>query len=182
MAVYYPSDCDVEIPEHICDPCETFEKGKIRAIGFIKKTFEFIDPTNPTEWQAGINSHDIIIIPAVIGSFDGGSEVLGPGYGDQSESLLGYDFSASIRDPNYKSNCLFWNLLKNSRIYKFFYKTETQGHISDNPVTIIPKNPVTEDINSIVEWLATIKWKASDAPCPFDAPAGIFDQCFTVAP
>lgn len=182
MAIYYPADCEVEIPEHVCDPCEAFEKGKIRAVAFIKKTFEFTDPTNPTEWQTGLNNHDIIIIPAVIGTFDGGTEVLGPGYGDQSESLLGYDFVATVRDPNYVSNCLFWNLIKNSRLYKFFYKTGTQGHISENPATIIPKNPVTEDINSIVEWNATIKWKGSDAPCPFDAPAGIFDECITVAP
>lgn len=182
MAVYYPSDCDVELPEHVCDPCETFEQGKIRAAAFIKTTFQFTDITNPTEWQTGINSHDIIIIPAVIGSFDGGTEVLGPGYGDQSETLIGYDFSATIRDPNYKSNCLFWNLLKNSRLYKFYYKTGTQGHLTDNPVVAIPKNPVTEDINSFVEWNVLIKWKGQDLPCPTDVPAGIFDECFTVAP
>lgn len=182
MAIYYPSDCEVEIPEHICDPCEAFEKGKIRAVAFIKKTFEFIDPTNPTEWRNGILAHDIIVIPAVIGSFDGGTEVLGPGYGNQSETVLGYDFTSNLRDPNYKSNCTFWNLLKASRNYKYAYKTETQIHLTNNPVTIIPKNPVTEDINSIVEWQALLKWKDSDNPCPFDAPAGIFDECFTVAP
>lgn len=182
MAIYYPSDCDVEIPEHVCDPCESFEQGKIRAVAFIKNTFAFVDPTSPTEWRAGINAHDIIVIPAVIGSFDGGSEVLGPGYGDQSETLIGYDFTSTIRDPNYTSNCTFWNLLKTSRLYKYAYKTGTQIHLTNNPVVVIPKNPVTEDINSFVEWNILIKWKDSDLPCPFDVPAGIFDECFTVAP
>lgn len=182
MAIYYPSDCEVEIPDHVCDPCETYEQGKIRAVAFIKSTFEFTDPTDPTEWQSGLNSHDIIVIPAVIGSFDGGTEVLGPGYGDQSETLLGYDFTSTIRDPNYKSNCNFWNLLKATKNYRFAYKTETQIHITNNPVTIIPKNPVTEDINSFVDWQALIKWKDKDVPCPVDAPAGIFDTCVTVAP
>ncbi|SRR6185295_2827500 len=182
MAIYYPSDCEVEIPEHICDPCESFEQGKIRAVAFIKNTFSFIDPTSPTEWQTGILSHDIIVIPAVIGSFDGGTEVLGPGYGDQSETLIGYDFTSTIRDPNYTSNCTFWNLLKTSRLYKYAYKTGTQIHLTNNPVVVIPKNPVTEDINSFVEWNILIKWKDSDLPCPFDVPPGIFDECFTVAP
>lgn len=182
MAIYYPADCEVEIPEHVCDPCESFEQGKIRAVAFIKTSFEFTDPTSPTEWRTGLNNHDIIIIPAVIGTFDGGTEVLGPGYGSQSETLLGYDFTATVRDPNYTSNCLFWNLLKSSRLYKFAYKTATQVHLTNNAAAIIPKNPVTEDINSIVEWQVLIKWKDSDVPCPTDEPAGIFDECFTVAP
>lgn len=182
MAIYYPADCEVEIPEHVCDPCESYEQGKIRAAAFIKQTFEFTDPTDPTEWQTGLNNHDIIIIPQVIGSFDGGTEVLGPGYGDQSETLIGYDFTSTIRDPNYTSNCSFWNLLKASRNYRYAYKTGSQVHITNNPVVVIPKNPVTEDINSFVDWQVLIKWKDIDLPCPVDAPAGIFDECISVAP
>lgn len=182
MAIYYPSDCEVEIPEHVCDPCESFEKGKIRAAGFIKQGFNFSDPTNPTEWRTGLNAHNIILIPAVIGSFDGGTEVLGPGYGNQSESLIGYDFTSTFRDPNYSSNCAFYNLLKLSRLYRYFYKTETKVHITDVPVVVIPKSPVTEDINSFVEWQILVKWRDSDLPCPFDEPAGIFDECVTIAP
>jgi hypothetical protein len=101
MAVYYPSDCEVEIPDHICDPCETREKGRIGSTAFIKTSFEFTDPSDPTEWQTGINAGDIIIIPEVLGSFDGGTEVEGAGYGRQSTSLLGYNFTANFKDPNY---------------------------------------------------------------------------------
>jgi hypothetical protein len=181
MAVYYPSDCEVEIPDHICDPCETREKGRIGSTAFIKTSFEFTDPSDPTEWQTGINAGDIIIIPEVLGSFDGGTEVEGAGYGRQSTSLLGYNFTANFKDPNYKSNCTFYNLLKNSRAWKFAYKTETQIHITNNPVQVIPKNPVTEELNSDVVWDVTVKWDDQDLPCPFDEPAGIF-TCFTVAP
>lgn len=181
MAVYYPSDCEVEIPDHICDPCETKEKGRIGSTAFIKTSFEFTDPSDPTEWQTGINVRDIIIIPEVLGSFDGGTEVEGPGYGRQSTSLLGYNFTANFKDPNYKGNCDFYNLLKNSRAWKFAFKTETQIHITTNPVQVIPKNPVTEELNSDVVWDVTVKWDDQNLPCPFDEPAGIF-TCFTVAP
>lgn len=182
MAVYYPSGCEVDIPDYTCDPCEALEKGRIGTAGFIKTSFEFTDPSNPTEWQAGINSKDIIVIPEVVGSFDGGTEVEGPGYGRQATKLLGYNFTSNFRDPNYKRNVAFYNLLKNSRNYRYFYVTETQVHITDNPVSIIPKTPVTEDLNSDVAVDVTVKWDGNDMPLPYDAPAGIFGTCFTVAP
>lgn len=181
MAIYYPADCEQEIPDHICDPCEAREKGRIGDVAFIKDTFVFTDETNPTEWQTGINSRDIIIIPGVLGSYDGGSEVLGAGYGRQSESFIGYNFTSNFKDPNYKSNCLFYNLLKDSKNYRYAFKTETQLHITNNPVVVIPKNPVTEDLNSDVVWDVLVKWADRDVPCPIDEPVGIFD-CFTVAP
>lgn len=181
MAIYYPSSCDEVVPDHICDPCEGEEKGKIRSAGYIKNTFDFSDPSNPTEWQAGIESGDIIVIPAVIGSFDGGSEVEGSGYGDQSTKLTGYNFSANYKDPNYKQNATFYNSIKRSRLYKFFYRTGSQTHISDTTVSVVPKNPVTEDQNSDVTWDVTVKWAGADLPVPFDTPPGIFDQCFAVS-
>lgn len=182
MAIYYPADCEVEIPDHICDTCETREKGRIGSVAFVRTSFNFIDITNPTEWQTGINNRDIIIIPEVLGSYDGGTEVLGAGYGRRSETLTGYDFTSNFKDPNYKSNCDFYNLIKESGQWKYAFKSETQIHITGNPVTIIPKNPITEDLNSDVVYDVLVKWKDRNLPCPFDEPAGIFDECFTVAP
>jgi hypothetical protein len=57
------------------------------------------------------------------------------------------------------------------------YRTETQIHISNNPVQVIPKNPVQDDITTEVVWDVLVKWSDSDVPCPVDVPAGIFDQC-----
>ena len=177
MAVYYPSGCDALIPDHICDPCESIETGRLRSVAFIKNTFAFIDPSNPTEWEAGFASGDIILIPQTKGTFDGGAEVEAPGYGDQSTRLTGYNFQAQYQDPNYRQNCAFYNAIKNSRGYKFAYRTQTQIHISDTTVQVIPKNPVQDDTTSEVVWDVIVKWSGSDLPCPFDAPAGIFDAC-----
>src|SRR6187549_2052815 len=125
MSAYYPTGCDALIPDHFCDPCETIEQGRIRSAAFIKDTFAFSDPTNPTEWTTGINAGDIIIIPQTKGTFDGGAEVESPGYGDQSTRLTGYNFQLQYQDPNYRQNCNFYNTLKNSRAYKVAYRTET---------------------------------------------------------
>lgn len=177
MSVYYPSGCDALIPEHICDPCEEIELGRIRSVAFIKNTFEFTDPSDPTEWQAGFASGDIILIPQTKGNFDGGAEVEAPGYGDQATRLTGYNFQAQYQDPNYRLNCNFYNAIKNSRQYRFAYRTQTQVHITDTTVQVIPKNPVQDDTTTEVVWDVLVKWSGSNLPCPYDVPAGIFDQC-----
>ena len=177
MSVYYPSNCDDLVPDHICDPCEELEGGRVRSMAFIKSTFAFTDPSDPTEWEAGFLSGDIILIPQTKGTFDGGAEVESPGYGDQVTRLTGYNFQLQYQDPNYKQNCTFYNTLKNSRAYKAAYRTETQIHIIDTTVQVIPKNPVQEDTNTEVVWDVLVKWSGKDVPCPYDVPPGIFDAC-----
>jgi hypothetical protein len=172
--VYYPTGCNTAVPDHFCSDCPTREHGRVRAVAFIKDTFEFTDPTNPLEWQAGIAAKDIIIINKVNGTFDGGSEVEGPGYGDQASTLFGYNFVAVFNDPNYEFNADFYNALKRSSNWRFAYKTENFVHLTTKTVSVVPKNPVTDDINSDVVWNVTVKWAEEDLPIPYTTPAGVF--------
>ena len=128
---YYPSTCDTEIPDHNCDPCAPQEYGRIRSVAYIKKDFEFTDPTDPAEWLAGIASGDIIVIPFTNGELAEPSEQTGTGYGDQVEKLLGFDFPLTYNDPNYSENCDFYNAIKRTRNYKFAYRTSSKIHIVD---------------------------------------------------
>lgn len=175
--IYYPSGCDSQIPDHLCSNCDDLEHGRIRSVAFIKKSFHFSDISNPNEWKTGILNKDIIIIPEVNGTFDGGSEIESDGYGDQQTKLTGYNFVAQYKDPNYKQNALFYNELKKSRNYYFVYRTETQVHSSDVVVQVIPKNPVTGATTDEVVYDVTVKWANEDIPSPYDDPAGIF-VCF----
>lgn len=175
--IYYPSGCASEIPDHYCNPCETPEHGRVRSAAFIANDFEFTDPSDPTEWQNGILNKKIIIIPETNGSFDGGSEVESPGYGDQQTKLNGYNFVLTYNDPNYKLNADFYNAIKNTRNYRFAYRTEKLIHLTQNSVQVVPKNPVAEDLTSEVVWNVLVKWSEGDLPVPYDVPASIFD-CF----
>ena len=175
--IYYPSGCATAIPNHYCNPCETPEHGRVRSVAYIASDFEFTDPSDPSEWQAGILAKKIILIPEVNGSFDGGSEVETPGYGDQQTKLVGYNFQLTYNDPNYKLNADFYNALKLSRNYRLVYRTETQVHLTQNTVQAIPKNPVAEDLTSEVGWNVLVKWSEGVLPIPYDMPAGIFN-CF----
>lgn len=178
--IYYDDSCDADIPDHICTNCDDIEHGRVRSIAFIKEGFSFDDPTDPTEWTNGITSKQIIIIPKVNGTFDGGAEVESDGYGDQQTRLVGYNFTLNFKDPNYKQNAAFYNAIKRSRTWKVAFRTETQTHFSNVVVEVIPKNPVTANTTDEVVWDVTVKWSDGDLPVPFDATLGTF-QCFDYA-
>lgn len=186
MYVYYPSneDCENVALDPSCNPCLDYEKARIRSIALVHKSYYPIlmeDPTDPEIWKAGILSGLIKVIPEVLGSTDGGAEKTGPGYGDNTETLLGFDFAPVIKDPNYKGNALFWDSVSGKTPYHFAYRTETQIHIASNPATIIVKAPVEESLDANVDWNITAKWFQERQVIPHDTPEGIFDNCFQLA-
>ena len=174
---YYPDTCNAVVPQHTCDPCLPREFGRIRAVAFIVAGFQFVDPTNLLEWETAIQNEDVILIPRVHGSLADPTETTGSGYGDATETLLGFEYVLNFFDPNYKENCDFYNAIKRSQTYRLMYKSSTQGHITDVSVTVIPKPPIEDDLNSEVVWNVTVKWKDEDHPCPFDFPAAVL-ECY----
>jgi hypothetical protein len=177
---YYPACGETEIPDHSCDPCAEREYGRIRSAGFIHKDFQFADgdTENTLEWARGINERKIYVVPDTNGEMPEPSEKTGPGYGDTTETLLGYDFSAKFMDPNYSENVDFYNSLIGNRNFKFFYRTSSKVHITQTPVTIIPKTQIQNDLNSEVVWGTSVKWMHNQFPIPFNTPEGIFNTCF----
>ena len=174
---YYPSTCN-PVTDHNCDPCETQELGRIRSAAFVSNSFTFTDPTDPAEWESGIASGDIFIIPETNGEFPLPSEKLVPGFGDTVEQLIAYDFQSSFVDPNFASNCAWYNTLKKNRNFKFAFRTSTKTYLSTKTVTIIPKFTVANDLTALVNWNVMVKWQDSELPCPFDTPDGIFTGCY----
>lgn len=174
---YYPTTCDNVIPPHNCDPCLPKEYGRVRAVAFIKNTFDFTNPEDANEWSAGIASGDIVLIPAVHGALADPSEKEGVGYGDTVSTVLGFDFAVTYYDPNYKENCDFYNALKNSQDWKFMYKSKTLAHLTDVTVTVVPKAPIADELTAEVVWVVMVKWSTENHACPFIFPADQLD-CF----
>lgn len=176
--VYYPSGCGATIGDHYCNDCETIEGGRVRSVAFIADDFQFVDPTSRTEWVAGIAAKKILMIPKTSGSFDGGSEVETPGYGSQATQLTGYNFVLTYNDPNYKLNADFYNAIKRSTNFRLAFATENLVHLTTTTVSVVPKNPVADDIASRVVWNVLVKWADADLPVPYDKPASLFEICF----
>lgn len=184
MSVYYPgASCESEVPEHVCNPCAEFEKGRVRAVAFIHKDYVSTiqaAPTNTVNWQTGIESQLIRIIPEVSGTSNGGEKVTGAGYGDQREQVTGRNYTVAFKDPNYVDNCSFYTELERSRAWHLAYKTETLLHISDKAVSTFTNNPVTENLEDDVVWNIETVWFQKTPVCPLESPEDIFD-CFQLA-
>lgn len=171
---------DIEDPE--CDNCgEGVEFAMVRSAGFILKAGLagiLVAPETLGVYTTALAANNLFLIKNSRGSFDGGTPVEGEGYGDQVSRLLGYDYVLNVKDPVYKSNRNFWDAMKSRADVYVFFRTETQLHISEKPVVILPKNPVAEDLNAAVVWDVEIKWRQKALLIPIDVPATLFDCVF----
>jgi len=172
-------DCDVDIEDPVRDDCgDETEAGRVRSVAFLTDTAYAavkVDPSDDTVWEAQVTAGEIKVVPAVRGSFDGGTPVKVEGYGDQTEKVIGYDCVLNFSDPVYASNYPFYNSLAGRATQYVAFRSESQTHISDKKVSIAPKNPIEEDINSNVVWQVEVTWRQKDLVKPFDTPEGIFD-------
>jgi len=175
--VYDP--CEEEIVEPLCDRCVTDrELGRVRSICYVHKSYYatlMTDPTNPIIWQTGLSQKLIMIIPETQGSFDGGSPIEVPGFGDQESAVTGYKFVLNYKDPKFKGNAPHYNSMLSSSKWHVGWRTETLTRISGSVATFVPKSPTPEDINGQVVWDTDAKWSQEKHPVPFDTPEGVFE-------
>jgi len=175
--IYDP--CSVDIIDPVCNSCvDDIELGRVRGVCYVHKSYYptlEADPENAQKWADGIEQGFIKMIPKTSGTFDGGSPVEVPGYGDTESKIIGYKFQLSYKDPSLKGNTPFYNSIKKSSDYHVAFRTETLTRISDNPCTVIPKSPVEEDMTSQAVWNVDVKFNGEDQPVPFDTPADVFD-------
>lgn len=181
--VYYPttSDCGT-LPPYNCSPCIRPELGRVRSIAIIDTTFVFNDASNPAEWDAGILSGDITVIWETQGTYDGGATQELPGWGDRAFTNGGITHTLNFKDPNLTKNWGYYQSLRNLSNKKLAFRTQTQTWMVNVPVTFTPKSPVADDLKSIVQWDVQAKWEDPTLPEPFITPAGIFTECYEVAP
>lgn len=159
MIVY--KDCDTTGAElvHTCDACQTVEMGRIRTLFLIKKGTKITFPLTKTEWTAAIEAGNIIAIPNVKGSSDGGSPITADGYGDASERLLGYDYTLNISDPAYKDNTDFYEAAE-KETWNVAYCTETLLHYTNEDVKLKATDPIETGTDSEVVWNLELKWRS----------------------
>lgn len=171
-------DCDDTLEAYTCLDCdESLEHARIGAGAFVHEDAYadiMADPTNPTVWQTAIAAGKVVILPKLKGTMDGGTPKVVDGYGRTKNRTIGYDLSASVEDPVYAANWAFYNSLVGKSTWHFCYLTETQAHLSGVPVSVAPKNPITNSVDDAVVWVSDITWFERFTPAPFTAPAGIF--------
>lgn len=176
---YYPSGCDENISNHACGSCGV-ELARVRGVAFINQSYLATlnaDPEDKTLWDAGVASGEIFEYPATQGEFDGGSPNMGQGYGDVEEKLNSYTFNLTFKDPDYVGNRDHYNSLKKSNQFYVAFRSETVLAISDEPVTIVPANPIANDLKTERTWDVLVKWTSENFPAEYTYSDGLF-ECY----
>lgn len=165
---------------HVCDPCDTPEMGRVRALVLIKKGTNIAIPLVKEDWRNAIEAGNIVIIPKTIGSFDGGTPVIGDGYGNETERKLADDFILSVRDPNFADNVEFWENAE-KEVWNVAFLTETKLHYAKADARLTAKAPVEEGLDTRVVWNVEIKWRSQSKPKVVDYDAiAEYIECYDV--
>lgn len=172
--------CSDAVVAPLCDQCPGQERelGRVRSVCYVHKSYYatlMADPENATVWADGLAAGLIMIIPQTQGSFDGGSPVEAPGFGDQETVTTGFKFVLSYKDPKFKANTPHYNTVMKSSDWHVGWRSETLTRISGAVASFVPKSATPEDINGQVMWEVDAKWSQEDHPVPFDTPATVFD-------
>lgn len=173
---YYPSGCEENIVAHVCGSCDV-ELSRVRGVALVNQSYY---PTlvanlgNQATWDAGINSGEIYVYPETQGEYDGGTPNMGQGYGDTEENLNSYTFNLTFKDPNYINNRNHYNSVKGSRNFHVAFRSETVLAISDVPCTIVPQNPIQNDLKLERTWDVAAKWTSDNFPEEATYSAGLW--------
>lgn len=182
MSYYLPSgSCGGgSQPDYSCGACITTEHGRIRSIAIIKTSYVatvMAAPSSNSTWTTGLSSGNLFALYATQGSYDGGSTTELTGFGNQATLNGNTTHTLTFKDPFYGENCDFYNSIRDSSEYTIAYVTENYVHFAETTVTFSPKNPVQDDINSVLTWEVQCKWTNPDSPCAYEKPSTFFDTC-----
>lgn len=172
-----------DLSNYQCGECTTPENGRIVGVAFVYSGIdvESVGPVNSPETWFQLHCNDLaLIIPEVRGDYDGGSVVEGPGYGTYPTRKTSSNHTLNFMKLFDCSNIeLFNDLSKNSGQFELWFATQSLIFRSgfNKTVSIDARFPITDDINSNIEWNFTIKWSSIDLPRCYEKPAGIFDRC-----
>lgn len=161
-------------------------KGNITVASFVEKGTVIRTDTADifkADILAAEKAGKAYVLRKTNGSYDGGTEVTGPGRGRNSESTTGIRHTAQIQDWDYVMNTQcdnnFWDdMRKTADQYDFYFVTDTRGwKVTGTTIKIFPQGGIENDVNTFVTGNITISWDKLEVVCNFPALHSDFEEC-----
>lgn len=182
-------------PAYACDPCSDGEKGRVSGVVLFDKSIKD-DLTQAnlilmSWWEAQLAAGTVRIIPSVRGTYDGGTNKTVTGFGRLAEKITGKEHVLVWNDKNHTTNHAFYSYLEeNLKNFIPGWVTENELRIANAPLTKFEvKDPVEEDVDSIVVWQSTATWTQKNPNIPqifdlteHDDVKELFDNCIDTPP
>ncbi len=165
MALVYKSCIPAGgLPAYVCDPCSEGEKGRVSGVFFakdlIKDDLTAANLGMLTWWETQLAAGSIIIIPSVRGTYDGGAQNKVTGFGRTKEKVTGKTHTLVFNDKNHTGNKSFYEYIENNlKGFILGWVTNNELRVANNTLdSFEAKDPVEEDIESLVLWQGTAVW------------------------
>jgi hypothetical protein len=162
--------CSESEAQHVCHSCpeaRVREFARTRSSGWISTGYLatlLATVNNPTTWEDGKTSGDIIVLPETSGSYDPGDPKELKGFGSRKFSYGPREMVLSVNDPDYTDNYHFYNEISRRTNLVPFFVTSNLVHIFDKPASIKAKDPVADDLEEEVIWMVESKVTSENLP------------------
>ena len=166
---------------YTCSPCNSSEKGRIRAIAIVTVGAPLPNPSSAQDWYNLVCNDLAVVIPA--DQFRGGftvESVTAPGYGATQNQTVSYDYTLTgYSRYNYLNNEFLNQLNFVTTGYELYMFTETLILHSGVPVNFNTSTAVSEDLTTVVETMFEITFTTEKGHLDtYDAPVpSIFNSC-----
>lgn len=163
--------------EYVCPVCPEGEAGRVRALAFVRRDVRFVNPSDPLEWLFYVYFKQATVIPSVRGSYDGGKETTGEGFGSQQTRVTGVIHTLEYEEPMTPDNVPFYNSARRQSDLAVYYLTEKNLWITDVAAKISATKPVEAGIDTQNVFKVNVQWSNMDFAVPHEPPPGIFESC-----
>lgn len=176
MSDFNGFNCDstAQYSEYDCATDE-ISYGRVITLGVIWDDSTIKDDLNdPALWQQAVTAGEVAIIKGFIGSYDGGTINVVPGYGKKLERIESQLHNISGRYVYQKKNIAFFNTLMSSSNKGLFFISgaDQEMHVVLGvDASFKPQMPITEELEKTREYQLDVSWTRIGLPLSYDVGA-----------
>lgn len=182
---YHPADCDTQLG-YVKQCCPETEKGGIRHFILVNKNYQntllsALDAAGTDKekqhaaFMAAKLAGKMVVVPNVVGEYDGGSPTESQGYGGAQTRITGKEHTATIDDVNVVNNREFADALAKTQNWILWFVTGSLIWNTHEPCGGVANMPVGREYTSEVMYQYVFKWSSITNPQHYWAPDALFD-------
>ncbi|MBX3103205.1 MAG: hypothetical protein KF690_11905 [Bacteroidetes bacterium] len=185
LTSYHPTSC-AEAVQYLKQCCARTEKGGVRHMILVDKYYQptlesALDAAGDDRqaqlaaWFQALQADKLVVIPNVLGNYNGGEPVESQGYGGAQSRTTGMTHTAVVDDVNVVGNRVFAQAIMQSQRYVLWFATSDLIWNTHSPCGISVQMPVEREYTSELKYVYTLQWSSLNPPQHYWLPLSLFD-------
>jgi hypothetical protein len=192
LTSYHPGNCGQSLA-YLQQCCPRTEGGGIRHLLLVEKSYQptlvaALDAagdnrqTQLAAWLQARLAGKLVVVPNVLGNYNGGDATESQGYGGAQSRTTGMEHTAVVDDVNVVGNRAFAHALMRQSNHVLWFATADLIWNTHVPCGAAVQMPVAREYTSELKYVYTFKWSSLQPPQHYWLPMALFDcQPFSAA-